>query len=282
MILPAPAAPFEWVDAAGGPALVCRPLAAIATHVFTARAWLAGAGQGGDGAPDRELGWEDVAHAVAVAPADLLRARQVHGIAVSVGRSDTGGRPEADILVACDATVAAAVQVADCVPLLIADPRTGAVAAVHAGWRGLAARAPGVAVRALATEYGSRPGDLVAAFGPSIGACCYEVGPDVKERFAASGFSAARLDRWFRRRPTESRANPPLPGVAREGREGRWYFDVWAVVCAELEEVGVRPSQLYGSGLCSASHPGAFCSFRRDGVGAGRMAAAIRIVPPRP
>lgn len=261
---------------------MCRPLAAIATHVFTTWAWLPGAGRTGGGVPDRERGWEHVARALGVAPADLLRARQVHGVTVSIGRTERGVRSEADILIACDEALAVAVQVADCVPLLMADRRTGAVAAVHAGWRGLAARAPGAAVRALAAEYDSRPGDLVAAFGPSIGACCYEVGADVRDQFAASGFPAAELDRWFLERPSGSLMNPHMPGIASEGREGRWYFDGWAAVRAELEEAGVKPSQTFGPGLCTASHPGAFCSFRRDGAGAGRMAAAIRFAPLHP
>ena len=282
MILPVPAGPFEWIDAAGGPALVCRPLATIAVHAFTTRGWLSAADVEGDRSQGLDGGWEDVARTLGVQPADLLRVRQVHGTAVSVGRPAAGTRPEGDIVLARDEAFAVAVQVADCVPLLIADARTGSVAAVHAGWRGLAARAPGVAVHALATEYGSRPGDLVGAFGPSIGACCYEVGADVRDRFAGAGFATADLDRWFLERPPGSQRNPAIPGIASERREGRWYFDGWAAVRAQLEEAGVRPSQTFGPDLCTASHPGAFCSFRRDGVGAGRMAAAIRIGPPRP
>jgi YfiH family protein len=287
MTLPAPAAPFEWVVTAGGPALVCRPLAAVAPHVFTARDWLVGgtsanSGAAAAGEPDGERGWDEVARAVNVMPSDLLQARQVHGIEVSVGRSGAAGRPQADILIARDEALAVAVRVADCVPLLIADVRTGAVAAVHAGWRGLAARAPVVAVSALTSEFGSRPGDLMAAFGPSIGACCYEVGPEVRQRFAASGCPPAALDRWFLERPIPSRTNPPLPGLASQGRDGRWYFDGWAAVRDQLADAGVQAARISGPDLCTASHPGAFCSFRRDGPGAGRMAAAIRSAVRRP
>jgi YfiH family protein len=286
MTLPAPAAPFEWVVTAGGAALVCRPLAAVAPHVFTTRGWLVGGApaDGGPAAarPDGERGWDEVARAVEVAPSDLLQARQVHGVEVSIGRSGDGERSQADILLARDEALAVAVRVADCVPLLVADVRTGAVAAVHAGWRGLAARAPVVAVRALAGEFGSRPGDLMAAFGPSIGACCYEVGSEVKQRFAASGVPSAALDRWFFERPIASRANPRLPGLPREGREGRSYFDGWAAVRDQLADAGVQPARIFGPDLCTASHPGAFCSFRRDGPGAGRMAAAIRSAVRRP
>ncbi len=101
--------------------------------------------------------------------------------------------PEADGVMTDEHGVALVVQVADCVPLLMADPRTGAVAAVHAGWRGTAANIAAAAVRRLQQQYGCRPEDLVAAIGPCIGACCYQVGPEVREAFtSASDASISR------------------------------------------------------------------------------------------
>ena len=159
-----------------------------------------------------------------------------------------------------DPRLALAIQTADCVPLLIADRRTGAVAAAHAGWRGLAARVPVVAVEALTREFGSRPADLVAAIGPSISAARYEVGADVRERFAASGCSRAQMARWF----------------ADADRPSHWHFDGWRSARDLLEAAGVPAAQIHASGLCTASHPDLLCSFRRDGMGAGRVAGAIR------
>ncbi len=142
MIPPHPDGFFEWRDVDGLPGLVCVPLAEFAAHVFTTRAWQLGS----PATNDDGAAWSQIAHATGVASGDLVRARQVHGTTVACGRSAGGVLPEADILIAREPGVALAVQVADCVPILLADPATGAVAAVHAGWRGLSARAPVKAV----------------------------------------------------------------------------------------------------------------------------------------
>jgi len=194
----------------------------------------------------------------------LVRLRQVHGAAVVVHRAGdglpSGTRPEADIVLSNDPLVAIAIQTADCVPLLLADSRSGAVAAAHAGWRGLAAGVPAAAVSALARAFDARPADLVAAVGPSIAAPSYEVGPDVAERFTTAGFGSDRLARWF----------------SDGEREGRWQFDGSQAAADQLAAVGVPAGQIHGAGLCTAAYPALFCSYRRDAAGAGRMAAAIR------
>jgi YfiH family protein len=217
-----------------------------------------------------------------IATTDLLRVRQVHGAVCVVGTRGTSPRTEADIIIANDPAVALAVQTADCIPLLIADPRTGAVAAAHAGWRGLAARVPEATVTALGRGYGSQPSDLIAAIGPSIGACCYEVGRDVRDQYVNAAFSASALGRWFRETPARLPANPSLPHLARNGRPGHWFFDGWTAAREQLEAAGVRPDRIFLSTLCTASHDAAFCSFRRDGHAAGRMVAVIRPGKPRP
>jgi YfiH family protein len=280
--LPQPSEAFDWVQAAGGPALVCRPLAALADHVFTSRAW----GLGSWTPADDDEAWPEVARALRMEPGDLVRAKQVHGAAVLVA----GGAAErskalepADIVVSNRADACLAVQVADCVPLLIADPRTGAVAAAHAGWRGLAAKVPSAAIAALRREFGSAPGDLVAAVGPSVGACCYEVGVDVRAAFAAAGFTPAQLGRWFSPVPRILPRNPPMKGLG-EPRSDHWYFDGWTSTSDQLIEAGVAPDRVFLSELCTASHPGTFCSYRRDGKGGrvGRLAGAIRRGPRHP
>jgi YfiH family protein len=258
---PQPSGGFEWVQAAGGPALVCSALRPYADHLFTTRAWALGSH-----AQLRDEDWQPVAAALGVEPARLARMHQVHGAAVVVRRSEDAPRsageplPDADILISDDPSLALAIQTADCVPLLIADRVTGAVAAAHAGWRGLAAGVPGVTVAALARELGSAPADLVVAIGPSISAERYEVGQDVRSRFLAAGFSAEQIGRWFR------------PGVRPE----HWLFDGARSAHDQLEAAGVGADSIHSSGLCTATYPDLFCSYRRDGAGAGRLAAAIR------
>jgi YfiH family protein len=222
-------------------------------------------------------------------PARVVHVRQVHGAKVLVRRhGDRGGAPqtgdsrmEADIIVSNDPTVAVSVRAADCVPMLIVDRRTGAVAAAHAGWRGLALSVPAVTVRALAREFGSGPRDLLAAVGPSIRACCYEVGPDVRERFAEAGFGSTQVDRWFSSTPRPSALNRSLPGLPDPPRSGHWYFDSADAARDQLEAAGIPSSQIYTSDLCTASHPESLCSYRRDRAAAGRMAAVIRSVGQR-
>jgi YfiH family protein len=274
MIQPQLDGTFKWIETHNRIALVCRPLESVARHTFTTRPWLLGSVSDGSVA----TGWKEVAKAVDVEPERLVRMRQVHGATVVVQHA---GRPvtpttDADIMITDDPSVAIAIQTADCVPLLMADSATGSVAAAHAGWRGIALRVPSITVAALVEQLGSRAADLVAAIGPSIGSCCYEVGADVRQRFEAQGFSRQALERWFLSESADSVANPRLPGLSKGAREGHWYFDIWAATRDLLLEAGIPSGQILAPQLCTASHADAFCSYRRDGSGAGRMAAVIR------
>jgi YfiH family protein len=248
------------VQAAGGrplpaPALVCEPLLPFAEHLFTTRGWTLGR----DAAPSGRDGWDQVAEAMGVESDSLSRLRQVHGATFVVAGHASASLPDADIILSNRTNQAVVVQAADCVPLLIVDGRIGVVAAAHAGWRGLAAGVPGETVSALNREFGSRPDDLLAAIGPAIGQCCYEVGDDVRVAMLRA-FGEDDAARWF-----------------KAGRgTGKWMFDTWASAGAQLEKAGIPGGQVFTSRLCTMSHPGVFCSYRRDGPPAGRIAAAIR------
>jgi YfiH family protein len=259
-MLPELAAGFKWIQTDRGPALVCEALEPFARHLFTTRTWMLGTSAGADHVP----GWDELARAIGVTSENLLRAKQVHGSTVIVHRHGDGRRSDrladADILTTDDQSTAVAVQTADCIPLLIADRRTGSVAAAHAGWRGLAAQVPRVAVEALRREFASHPGDLVAAIGPAISGSRYEVGSDVRARFEHAGCTSDQLTRWF---STAARAD-------------HWYFDGPRAAQDQLVAAGLAAAEVHTAALCTAGHPDVFCSYRRDGKGAGRIAGAIR------
>jgi YfiH family protein len=252
--LPAVPDAFCWTREPWGAALRCRPLDAVARHLFTTRQLpLSSHGD-----------WKRLAESVGARR--IAQLTQVHGRHAVAVRSGPGGRwegaarPEGDILVSSDPETALAVRAADCVPLLIGDPRTGAVAAVHAGWRGTAAGAARAAVEALAREFASRPGDLIAAIGPSIGVCCYEVGPELVDAFVAAGHPRAHVGRWF--------MTPPAASKPR--------LDTWAANRDQLIEAGLEEENIHTCGLCTASHVGLFPSFRVEKERAGRMVGAIK------
>jgi YfiH family protein len=146
------------------------------------------------------------------------------------------------------------------VPILMADPTTGAAAAVHAGWRGTCAGVARVAVDAMVREFGVNPGDLVAAIGPSIGPCCYTVGRNVLDAFANAGASEAAIRRWFL-----GSADGPLR------------LDLWTVNQDQLIGAGLREDRVHVCRLCTQTHQAIFESYRVDGVRAGRLAALIAV-----
>jgi hypothetical protein len=250
---------FRWTEAEAGPALVCTALEPYAQHLFTTRSWSLGSAPPGDTAA-----WDEVARTIGVGRAKLVRLHQVHGATAVVRRigelRDVNHLPDADIVLSNDPSLALAIQVADCLPILVADRRTGAVAAAHAGWRGLAARAPEEAIEMLGHAFDSRPRELVVAVGPSISAARYEVGRDVRERFEQADFSSPQLARWF----TDG------------ARPDHWQFNGWQATRDQLESAGVPGNQIFVARLCTASHPDLLCSYRRDWKDAGRMAAVIR------
>ncbi len=269
---------FEWARYPWGPAIRCGALAEVADHCFTTRAPALGPGPLSPGD-----GWHRVALALGVPPHSILRLRQVHGTrVVSLGRQHVFP-PEApdwnvgDAAVSDHPGVALCVKVADCVPVLLADARTGAVAAVHAGWRGTAAGAVRAAVEALGVHFGSVPHDLVAAIGPSIGPCCYRVGQDVRAAFEAAGNGRGMLDAWFSPKP----ASDPIhgvPGTAPAASSGgpALFLDTWAANAEQLRAAGVPANQIHVSRACTSCHRGTFHSYRVDGERAGRMIGVIR------
>jgi YfiH family protein len=168
-------------------------------------------------------------------------------------------RPEADAIVTNDPTAAIGVRVADCVPILLSPEDGRAVAAIHAGWRGTAKRAAIMGVEALHARYGVRPERILAAVGPSIGPCCYEVSESTRQTFREAGHHADMLERWFEPRPA-----------------GKFHLDLWRATRDLLEGAGVMPDNIHLAELCTRTHSDAFHSFRAEGDRAGRMVGVIR------
>jgi polyphenol oxidase len=272
---------FEWVQLPAGPALTCLPLQGCAPHLFTTRMWRLGAASPRGSVTKDADPWTEVAQAIDVHAPRLARLRQVHGTTIVTHRRDTPGpeerlQPEADIVVSDMPGLALAVQTADCVPILMANPRLGVVGAVHAGWRGLAEHAPVTAVERMFHDFGTRAEDLVVAIGPAIASCCYEVGPDVRTRFERAAFDPGQLEAWFSVQPVASANNPAMAALPAVRRKDHWFFDAARSARDQLISAGVQDGHVFVSGLCTASHPDVLCSYRRDGASAGRMAAAIR------
>lgn len=187
----------------------------------------------------------------------IYRLRQVHGsrcrrLAGDEDAAAVAGE-KGDALISRAEGVACAVQTADCVPLLLADRHGGAVAAVHAGWRGTVAGVVASAVASLRQLAGDGA-CLLAAVGPHIGPCCFEVGDEVAAELAAAS---------------------DLAGDAVRRSAGRPHVDLRRIVEAQLLTAGV--AQIDHVTGCTMCDPRRFHSYRRDGPRAGRMLSAIAV-----
>jgi len=182
-------------------------------------------------------------------PAEPLWLRQVHGTTV-VEADSVEGSPEADAAVARRPRRVCAALTADCLPLLLCDEAGTAVAAVHAGWRGLCAGVIEQTLRALQCP----PQALLAYLGPAIGPAAYEVGAEVREAFVA--------------------ADAQSEAAFAPGAPGKFYADLYALARLRLARSGV--SRIYGGGYCTYTERERFYSYRRDGA-TGRMASLIWI-----
>jgi YfiH family protein len=262
MTLPPVSTAYRWRRDTWGDALVCAALAGHAQHVFTTK-------QLQLHASDTVDAWDLVAASVGTTSDQIFRLKQVHGRTVRVVREpqvtahERALRPEADAIVSDVSGVVLAVQVADCVPMLMLDPVSGAAAAVHAGWRGTAAGIGRETVSILGRELGVRPESLMVALGPSIGPCCYDVGDELIEAFRLQGATDTELARWFSR---------PTSGTTSSLR-----LDLWQASRDQLESAGVLSANIFQAGLCTQTHATVFDSYRVAGAGAGRMIAAIKV-----
>ena len=149
----------------------------------------------------------------------------------------------------------------DCAPILLYDPTHRAVAMIHAGWRGTAQAVALRAVEAMTRRYSTRPADLFAGIGPTIGDCCYEVNEEVRARFAANPF--AEQTAVF------------VEGATRGPSQARWMLDIGESNQRQLVAAGVSPERIERSGYCTGCRTDMFYSNRREPYPSGRFAVAI-------
>lgn len=198
-----------------------------------------------------------VSGAFALRREDLISPNQRHTAnAARVGQADRGRILAGyDILVTDEPGTPLLLRYADCTPVLIYDPTHRALALIHSGWRGTVQAAGRVAVETLSREFGSRPGDMVAAIGPSIGPCCYEVGDEVTDAVRAAF----------------TRADGLLPSL----NGGRRHFDLWAANRRWLQEAGVGRIEL--AEVCTSCHTDDFYSHRREQGRTGHFGAVMAL-----
>lgn len=206
-------------------------------------------------------------------PSALVAMRHVHGTAVWAVGESIGESEKFDGLISDRAGPVLGAFAADCVPMLFADPRARVIGAAHAGWRGTIGAAPPDATDSPSTlgnsvagnviarmvERGARPDQIRVALGPSIGPCCFEVGPEVVVQFES--------------------ALGEIPGLLTSGPE-KTHVNLRVALRAVLERSGVRSHFIDDQPPCTKCNPDRFFSYRRDGVAGGIHMAFIAMTSP--
>ena len=195
----------------------------------------------------------------------LAACWQVHGFDVRVVRDENemrtagvGEQHHCDALTTHLPNILLGVKTADCVPIILGDSRTGACAAVHAGWRGTLAEVLVRALERMNDEYGTCAADVRAAIGPAARGCCYEVGPEVVEAFREK---FTRADEWFT--PTH---------------DGHALADLQRANAAQLFAASVAPERIHTLPLCTMCRTDLFFSYRREKKLHGKTGRLLSVI----
>lgn len=280
--------------------LTARPLARLdwLVHGFSTRPGGSSELRTIEGRPERVLNlgftdWDDrstvlenrarFASSIEAAQMRVVALRQIHSdVAHAVVIPQCETVLQGDALFTREPGVLLTIQTADCIPILFADNRTRAVAAIHSGWRGTLKRIAEKTIGRMRMEFGTRPEDVVAAIGPGIGGCCYEVGHEVTKEFAAQ-FPNARA--WF---------EGPFDAIASGDNDPNWL--PWLTMAPPghapepprvhlnlpianrdiLVAAGVSTQNIFVAEFCTSCRTDLFFSYRKEHQ-TGRMMAAIGI-----
>lgn len=194
---------------------------------------------------DKSTDRAELARRLNLDPSRLSRPVQTHSSHVQLCKNP-GPFPGTDGLVSTTLDIVLSIQVADCIPIFMADPKTKTFGLVHGGWRGISAGIGSNAVNVFRTN-GSSPDRLMVLLGPSIQSCCFEVGPEVAKLFPRTCITS--------------------------GEGNRSFLDLQKAVKDQLTECGLKAANIINSGRCTKCESEVFHSFRREGKKAGRMVA---------
>lgn len=201
---------------------------------------------------------ELLARALGVDKENLIFPGQTHSANVGLVSKNEKNLPETDALITNQKGLVLSVQTADCVPVLLYDPGNKAIAAIHSGWKGTVQKIVSKTVEAMEKSYNTKPKNLLAGIGPSIGPNKYEVGSEVVKKMTAAGLN-----------------NPDiiLPHTSKD----KAYLNLWAANKKLLLDAGLKDENIEISGLCTYTDEQYFYSARRDGIETGRMATCIML-----
>lgn len=204
----------------------------------------------------------------ATLPYYVIQPHQTHTANVAIITDPSTSRDnlqDIDALITNLPNCAIGVRTADCVPVLLYDPKQKAIAAIHSGWRGTVKKISQNTIRLMQQTYGTHPSDLKAIIGPSISPASYEVGPEVIEAFLQAGFPKEISVSPTTSAPTPALALALAPSLEERAGGEASHLDLWFANRWLLEETGVKPENIHIAGICTYINHDRFYSARHDG-----------------
>jgi polyphenol oxidase len=210
----------------------------------------------------------------------LVPLKQIHSDVVHLFTAASAEPCKGDASITNRPGILLAAQTADCVPILLVDPKKRAVAAIHAGWRGTLQRIIVKAIGQMQMHFRTEPADILAAIGPSIGGCCYEVGTEVAAQFLSQFADAPE---WFDEFRTGDEPNPVqwlnMMPPGHQPPPKNVLLDLKKGNRAQLLDAGLRAQNIFISDLCTSCRRDLLFSYRKEGAQTGRLMSVIGIAP---